>query len=37
VSLVGASLDYRQRQGTATGATRAYEDLRASFHGTYAL
>jgi hypothetical protein len=34
---VGAGLDYLQRVGNATGATREREDLRFSFHATYAL
>lgn len=34
---LGASLDYLQRVGTATGATRAHDDLRLSFHATCAL
>ena len=34
---VGAGLDYLQRAGNATDATREREDLRFSFHATYAL
>ncbi|MDP9135230.1 MAG: DUF3943 domain-containing protein, partial [Actinomycetota bacterium] len=34
---VGAGLDYLQRVGKATGATREREDLRFSLHATYAL
>lgn len=34
---IGASLDYLQRHGTATEATRERDDLRVSFHGIYAL
>lgn len=34
---IGASLDYLQRSGTATEASREREDLRVSFHGIYAL
>jgi hypothetical protein len=34
---VGAALDYLQRAGNATGATREREDLRFSFHAIYAL
>lgn len=34
---VGAGLDYLQRMGSATGATREHEDVRLSLHATYAL
>lgn len=34
---LGASLDYVQRKGTASDATREHEDVRVSFHGTYPL
>lgn len=34
---VGVSLDYLQRKGTATDASRERDDLRVSFHGTYPL